>query len=90
MTPQEEVRATLNSPGMKIIARELRALHKAAFLQYRGCQDIVMLTKVQTTQFVLDTLIPKTIEKLMKDEKPVPEKEKWSFWAWLKNIKWKG
>lgn len=95
MTPTsgayQQIKDTLDSPGMKHIRNALHAYHKAQWKAYRQCRTEVDLAKIQTAQHVIDTVIPAIIEGLMNKHIP-PQKhedakrtgEWWKFWEWFK------
>jgi len=94
MSTYTDIKETLESPGMKHIVRALRNVHKSAWREYRQCKDVAHLSRVQTTQFVIDTLIPEVIEKLMNAHIPAPDRpakiktpEWWKFWEWARKIR---
>ena len=92
MTEYEQVKATLDSPGMKLIVRELRKTHKSVYKKYRSCGSMDELLNLQTLQKVIDTELPRVLEKLMnrhleeeKNKKTVAA-EWWHFSKWFEKF----
>lgn len=91
-TMHEEVKATLESAGMKHIVRALRAHHKAAYRKYRNCGSVEQMLNLQTVQKVIDTTLPQIIEGLMNSHIPepaikgAPKRKEWSFADWIARI----
>jgi len=92
-TPYQEIKETLESPGMKHIVKALRAHHKAAYRKYRDCGSMEELLNLQSIQKVIDTTLPQVVERLMNAHvKPVkpntPRKLEWLFESWVKCSDW--
>lgn len=91
MSVHQDIKDTLESPGMKHIVRELRAHHKMVYRKYRDVGSPEQLLNLQTIQKVIDTTIPSIIEKLMnKHVVPAPGKpmkQEWFFMDWINKIR---
>ena len=87
MTDYEQIKATLDSPGMKLIAKGLRAHHKAVYRKYRDCGSMDEMLNLQTVQKVIDTTLPQIITGLMnkhvEPKTPKASPEWWHFWQWF-------
>lgn len=92
MSAYQDIKDTLESPGMKYIVQALRAHHKACYRQYRSCGSMEELLNLQSAQKVIDTTLPQVIEKLMNahidQPKTGPRKQEWFFEAWQKCSTW--
>lgn len=92
MSAYQEIKDTLDSPGMKLIVRALRAHHKAVYRQYRNCGSMEQLLNLQTVQKVIDTTIPQVLEQLLnahvEQPKNGPKKQEWFFDQWVKCSAW--
>lgn len=90
MTDYEKIKATLESPGMKLIAKGLKAHHKAVYAKYRTCGSMEELLNLQTVQKVIDTTLPQILNSLMNKhiEMKPPQKspEWWEFGEWIKRM----
>lgn len=91
MSKYEEIKATLESPGMKHIVRGLRAHHKAVYRKYRECGSMEELLNLQTVQKVIDTTLPQIVEKIMNshlDPKKDTNPSLWfRFTEWVAKIR---
>lgn len=92
MSQYQEIKDTLESPGMKYIVAALRAKHKAVFREYRKCGSIEQLLNLQTIQKVIDTTLPELMEQLMNKHvvQPLPpakKKQEWFFMEWVKRFR---
>jgi len=90
MTDYEKIKATMDSAGMKLIAKGLKAHHRAVYKQYRSCGSMDELLNLQTIQKVIDTTLPQIITNLMnkhvEPKTPKSSLEWWHFWEWFKTI----
>jgi hypothetical protein len=87
MSAYDEIKATIESPGMGYILRALRAEHKRLWREYRACRTEVDLAKVQTAQLMIDRTLPGILEGLMnahipKDRRDIAKK-RGEWWSWL-------
>ena len=89
MSIYTDIQETLDSPGMKHVARALRQYHKRQWLEYKACKTEVDLAKIQTAQLMIDTVIPAILERLMNQHISEAERDKakkngewwdWRFW----------
>lgn len=89
MTDYEEIKATLESKGMKLIVKELRGIHKGVYRRYKDCSPNE-LVHLQQLQKLIDTTVPQIIERLMNKhlEPRIHKKteEWWHFDKWIKKL----
>ena len=90
MTDYEELKATLESPGMKLIAKQLKAVHRGCYPKYKQAHTMQEVIELQTTQWVIDKVLPDIINALMNKhvppKTPAKSEEWWHFWTWLAKI----
>ena len=90
MSDYEAVKATLDSPGMAIIVKGLKAHHRAIYAKYRTCGSMDELLNLQTVQKVIDTTLPQILTGIMnrhvEPKTPAKSPEWWRWSEWLKNI----
>jgi len=87
MSIYQDVSATLESQGAKLILSELKRRHRKAYAEYRKCSNIEQLYYLQALQKVIDTAIPEILADLMNrhvDSKtPKNSPEWWRFDKWF-------
>ena len=90
MSIYQDVSATLESPGAKIILAELKRRHRRAYSEYRKCSNLEQLYYLQALQKVIDTAIPEILDDLMNrhvDKKtPAKSPEWWRFKTWFEKV----
>ena len=90
MSDYTDIKETLESPGMKLITRELDRRHKAASLKYRSCSDMDQVFYLQSLQTVIDTALPEIYEELMNKhlDKKIHRRtpEWWNVKEWISKI----
>lgn len=86
MTDYEEIKATLESKGAKIILHELRNVHKATYRRYRECSPDELI-HLQQLQKLIDTTLPGILERLMNKhlDKTKKSPEWWHFAEWFRS-----
>lgn len=82
MSAYSDIKATLDSPGMKYIVKALREYHKGCYRKYQTC-TIEQLAHIQATQKFIHTDLPMLISMLMNAHVPPKKKKEWFFEAWI-------
>ena len=87
MTDYEAVKATIDSPGAKIIAKAMMEHHQAIYAKYRTCGSMDELLNLQTIQKVIDTTLPQILTNILnkhvEPKTPAKSPEWWRFGEWL-------
>ena len=90
MSDYDDIKAVLESPGMKLITRELNRRHIAASLEYRNASTMEQVLNLQSLQKVIDTALPEIYEELMNkhiEQRPRQRShEWWDVSAWIKKV----
>lgn len=90
MTDYQKIKATLESPGMKLIVAELKRTHRNVYGKYRKCGSMDELLNLQTLQKVIDTELPRILNHLMNrhvDPKTPPKSpDWWRFDEWFNKL----